>query len=154
VRFLVRSISTAVLAALLALPLGATVEAQEDLQAKLVGIEKSLWEGWKNKDAKPFEKNIAEDSVTINVQGISSGKAQIIKDITTSDCTVKSFSLADVAVRRLGKDAALLTYKAAQDATCRGQKIPAEVYVSAVYVNHDGTWKSTTYQETPVPAVK
>lgn len=153
-RFLSGLLSTAVLAALLAFPLSATVSAQEDLKAKLVAIEKSLWEGWKNKDAKPFEKNIAEDSVTINVQGISSGKAQIIKDITTSDCDVKSFSLADVVVHHLAKDAAMLTYKAAQDATCKGQKVPGEVYVSAVYVNKDGSWKSTSYQETPVPAIK
>jgi hypothetical protein len=155
VRFLSGLMSTAVLTALLAFPASATVWAQEDLQVKLVSIEESLWEGWKNKDAKPFEKSVADDSVNINVEGITSGKAKLIKDITTSDCDVRSFSLADVAVHRLGKNSAMLTCKAAQDATCKGQKVAAEVYVSAVYVNQDGTWKSVSYQETPaIPATK
>ena len=150
----VRLISSAMLLALLAFPLSPMAGAQEDLQGKLLAIEKSLWEGWKNKDAKPFEKHIADDSMNITVMGMTSGKAQIIKDMTTSDCNVKSFALTDAKVHRLGKDSAMLTYKASQDAICKGQKIPAEVFASAVYVNHEGTWKSTTYQETPAPASK
>ena len=42
------SISTALVAALVAFPPAGTVSAQENLEAKLVTIEKSLWEGWKN----------------------------------------------------------------------------------------------------------
>ena len=150
----VRWVSFALPVALLAFPLSTMVAAQEDLQGKLLAIEKSLWEGWKNKDPKPFEKHVAEDVVNITVQGMSSGKAQVVKDITTSDCDVKSFTLADVKLHRLGKEAAMLTYKASQDAVCRGQKIPAEVLASAVYVNHGGEWKSTTYQETVAPPSK
>jgi hypothetical protein len=154
VRFLIRLVSSAVVVALLALATGPTVGAQEDLQGKLLTIEKSLWEGWKNKDGKPFEKHLAEDVVNITVQGISSGKAQIVKDITTSDCDVKGFTLAEPKLHHLGKEAAMITYKASQDAVCGGQKIPAEVYVSAVYVNQGGEWKSRSYQETAAPAAK
>jgi len=150
------SLLTAIaLGTLFVLPHGAIVSAQDDdLQGKLVAIEKQLWEGWKNKDAKPFEENIATDTVAINAQGITSGKAQVIKDITGSDCDVKSFSLSDVKLRRLGKDAAMLTYKAKQDATCGGEKIPAEVVVSSTYVNESGTWRATSYHESPVAPAK
>jgi len=150
------SLLTAIaLGTLFVLPHGAIVSAQDDdLQGKLVAIEKQLWEGWKNKDAKPFEENIATDTVAINAQGITSGKAQVIKDITGSDCDVKSFSLSDVKLRRLGKDAAMLTYKAKQDATCGGEKIPAEVVVSSTYVNENGAWRAASYHESPVAPAK
>ena len=150
VRFTSVSISTALVAALVAFPLAGTVSAQENLEAKLVTIEKSLWEGWKNKDAKPFEKDLTADSVNITATGITMGKAQIIKDTTSSDCKVTSYSLTDVKVHQLSKDAALLTYKASQDAVCKGKKIPDEVYASAVYVNQNGAWKAASYHETPV----
>lgn len=150
-----RSIATFVSASVLAMPFvlapSATVSAQEDLQSKLVTIEKKLWEGWKNRDAKPFEEHVTKDTVSINAQGITSGKAQVIKDITSSDCDVKGFSLSDVQVHPLGKDSALLTYKAAQDAICKGQKIPAQVLVSSTYVNEGGVWREASYRETPVP---
>jgi len=145
-------ISACALGMLFVLPQDAIVSAQEDLQGKLVAIEKKLWDGWKNKDTKPFEEHMSKDSVAINAQGITSGKEQVIKEITTSDCDVKSFSLSEVKLQHLGKDAAMLTYKAAQDATCRGEKIPAEVLVSSTYVNEKGVWRAASYHETPVPA--
>jgi hypothetical protein len=128
----------------------ATVSAQEDLEGTLVTIEKSLWEAWKNKDAKPFEEHITKESVNITAMGITSGKAALIDEITNSDCDVKSYSLSDVKLHRLGKDAAMLTYKAAQDATCAGEKIPAEVLVSSTYVKEADAWRAASYQETPV----
>ena len=148
------SMAAIALGMLFVLPQAAIVSAQDDLEGKLVAIEKQLWEGWKNKDAKPFEENIASDTVAINAQGITSGKAQVIKDITGSDCDVKSFSLSDVKLRRLGKDAAMLTYKAKQDATCGGEKIPAEVVVSSTYVNENGAWRAASYHESPVAPAK
>jgi hypothetical protein len=128
----------------------ARVSAQEDLEAKLVTIEKSLWEAWKNKDAKPFEEHITKDSVNITAMGITSGKAALIDEITNSDCVVKSYSLSDVKLHRLGKDTALLTYRAAQDATCGGVKIPGEVAVSSTYVNEAGAWRAASYHESPL----
>ena len=149
-RFTSVSISTALVAALVVFPLAGTVSAQESLDAKLATIEKSLWEGWKNGDAKPFETGLTADSINITATGITMGKAQIIKDITSGDCKVASYSLADVKAHQLTKDSAMLTYKASQDAVCRGKKIPDEVYVSAVYVNQNGAWKAASYHETPV----
>ena len=144
-------VSACALAMLFVVAPGATVSAQEELQSKLVTIEKKLWEGWKAKDAKVFEEHVTKDTVNINAQGITSGKAQIIKDITSSDCAVKSYSLTDFQVHPLGKDAALLTYKAAQDATCMGEKIPDRVLVSSTYVNENGVWRAASYHESPVP---
>ena len=149
-RFTSVSISTALVAALVAFPLAGTVSAQENLEAKLVTIEKSLWEGWKNGDAKPFEKDLTADSMNISATGITTGKAQVIKDMMSAHCKVTSYSLADVKLHQLSKDSAMLTYKASQDAVCDGKKIPDEVYASSVYVNQNGAWKAASYHETPV----
>lgn len=122
--------------------------AFEDLQGELTAIEKSLWEAWKNHDAKPFEKYLAEGRINVSSAGISSDKAAQIKEIAGSDCQVRSYSFSDWAVRRLGRDAALLVYKASVDAICGGEKIPAQAYVSSIYVKDGGQWRNACYHET------
>lgn len=43
-----------------------------------------------------------------------------------------------------------MTYKAKQDTTCGGNKVPAEVVASSVYVNKGGKWLAASHQESPV----
>jgi ketosteroid isomerase-like protein len=41
----------------------------------------------------------------------------------------------------VGKDAALITYKATVDGTCGGQQLPTNSRAAAIYVRDDGKWK-------------
>ena len=124
--------------------------AEDETQAKVVAIEKALWEGWKNKDAKPFEEHVTDDNFSINPLGLTAGKANQIKMIAGSDCDVKGYSLSDIKTYSLGKDAVLLSYKATQDAICGGMKIPPTILVTSTYVNQDGAWKAASYHESPL----
>jgi hypothetical protein len=56
------------------------------VQAALVAKEKSLWEAFKKKDAKPFERNLSADSLQIDVSGLAT-KADAVKGL--ADCDVK-----------------------------------------------------------------
>jgi hypothetical protein len=62
---------------------------------------------------------------------------------------VKTFSLSDWKLSMAGKDTAILTYKASQDAVCDGNKLAAEVYSGTVYVKKGDKWLAASYQETP-----
>jgi len=46
----------------------------------------------------------------------------------------------------------LLTYKASQDATCGGTKIPPTILVTSTYVRKDGAWKASSYHESALMA--
>ena len=71
-----------------------------------------------------------------------------IADVSSHNCQMKEFELSDSNLRQVSPDVAILTYTATQDTTCGGQKMPAKVYSTAVYVRQDGKWRSTSYQET------
>ena len=148
-RLLILTAFTLPVLCLFVLPNG-TVSAEEDLESTLVTINKSLWEGWKNRDAEPFKVHLADSSMVITAQGMTSGKAQVINDMVSESCDVRNYSLSDMEVHRITSDTALLSYKASQDATCDGNKISARVLVSSVYVNRDGKWMAVCYHESPV----
>ena len=140
--------------------LGATLLAQvqgsksaekgksNDTEQKLSQMEKDLWEAWKNHDVEPFKKAMAPQSVNVSSGGVA-GTEQAIKDLGNSDCRVSNYSLADTKFTWFDKNTVLMTYKADQDATCKGQKVPATVWASSLWVNKDKQWKAAFHQETP-----
>jgi hypothetical protein len=126
----------------------AKMSANAATEQKLVDMEKSLWEAWKNHDSAPFQKMLSADSVNVNPMGVS-GTEQAVKDAAASDCKVNSYSVEDPKATWVDKDAVLLTYKATQDAVCSSQKIPDTVWCSSLWVKKGNEWKAAFHQETP-----
>ncbi len=120
-------------------------QADED---KIVQMEKDLWEAWKKHDANAFKQNLPAESVNVGAQGVE-GTDKIVEEIGKSDCQVNNYSLENTKVNWLDKNTALLTYKANQDATCGGQKIPPAVWASSLWVKRGGKWQAYFHQETP-----
>ena len=124
--------------------------SNDKLQADLVTKEKALWDAWGKKDGKPFEESMNPDTVGVDaVNGISIGRDTAVKQITTHNCEVKSYNLSDEKVTPIDKDAVILTYKADQDVTCGGQKMPSTVYASSIWKKQSGKWWAAFHQETP-----
>jgi Domain of unknown function (DUF4440) len=122
--------------------------SKAQIRGRIIATEKKLWEAWKNKDAKPFKANLAADSVMIGERGVA-GKADIVKEMASMPCEVKSFELSDFKATFLNSGTVLLTYKGVADGTCAGTALPA-VWASSVYVNRGGRWLAASHQETPV----
>ena len=122
--------------------------SKAQIRGRIIATEKKLWEAWKNKDAKPFKANLAADSVMIGERGVA-GKADIVKEMGSMPCEVRSFELSDFKTTFLNSGTVLLTYKGVADGTCAGTAIPA-VWASSVYVNRGGRWLAASHQETPV----
>jgi len=114
-------------------------------EAEIIALEKKGWEAWKNKSPEWYRANTTDEVIAINSGGVS-GKAQMIKDLST--CDVKSFALDDFKFAMLDKDAALLTYTATQDGICGGEKIPSRVRSTVNYVRRAGRWLEAMYMET------
>ncbi|HKK07728.1 MAG TPA: nuclear transport factor 2 family protein [Gemmatimonadota bacterium] len=145
----VRILALAALGCAAALRAPAPVAAQQDLTATLSGIEKTLWQAWKDHDPAPFQKYLADDALNVSQTGIEVGKAGYVASLADNGCDVKGFSFSDWAAHPVTDDVAILTYRATQDASCGGQAMPAAVIVSSVYVRKAGTWMSAAYHETP-----
>jgi len=56
--------------------------------------------------------------------------------------------IGDVAVTLLGPDAAMRTFAAKLTGSFQGKPIPADVFVSEVWVKRDGAWQEKFYQVT------
>ena len=90
-----------------------TISKAAKLEAKIIALEKSGWNAWKNKDAEWFKTNTTMEFLSINSDGISD-KAQVVKS-TPIDCNVNSFSLDNFKFVMLNEHVVLLTYIAIQD---------------------------------------
>ena len=95
-----------------------------DLEQKLTSMEKQQWEAWKNHDMT--HNSITDDVVFVSENGIMQGRDKLDDMMTKTPCDVKSYSLDDMKVNWVDKDAALLTYKDDVDGTCGGQRLPPE----------------------------
>ena len=140
-----RMSSIASLAALLLLaaaPLAA--QGSEDVKQ----LEKSMWEAWSKKDLATFEKRLSDDHWNVTAGGIVAGKAANLARMKEAPCEVRSFELGDMSVQKLGTEAALVAYEADQDATCGGEKLPAHIYVTALWKKAGGNWVNASYHET------
>ncbi len=116
------------------------------LQHELTEMETMLWDAWKNKDIKPFETNLAADSVMVGDMGVG-GKGSIAQDI--KGCDIKSFKLSDWKMTKINTSAALLIYKGWQDGSCGGTTLPANVWASSIWVKRKDVWVAVFHQETP-----
>ena len=120
---------------------------QAQLLKQLSEMETALWTAWKNKDAKPFETHLSDDSVLVGEGGVSA-KKNIPSEITNAPCDVKSFTLSDWKLTKYGTNYALLTYKGAAEGTCGGQPIPT-TWSSSLWVKRKDIWQAAFHQETP-----
>ena len=85
----------------------------------------------------------AGDLSFINIFGTHlATKADALKDWSGAGCDVKSIGLTDAAATMISPTVGILTFKAAADGTCFGQKV-GRVWGSSVYVKHGNTWKWT-----------
>jgi len=117
------------------------------LMKELSEMETALWNAWKNKDAKPFETHLSSDSVMVGEMGVGA-KNDVVKMMASMPCDVKSYTLTDWKLTKLGASTALITYKGAAEGTCGGQPIPT-TWSSSLWVKRKGTWQAAFHQETP-----
>jgi hypothetical protein len=122
--------------------------SKAQIRSRIIATEKKLWEAWKNKDAQPFKANLSADSVMIGENGVT-GKNDVVKEMASMPCEVKSYELSDFKATFLNSGTVLLTYKGVAVGTCAGTAIPT-VWASSVYVNRGGRWLAASHQETPV----
>lgn len=123
-------------------------QSKDAVEKALQGKEQAGWQAWKDKDTKAFDEMLPDSSINIVGGSIENGKSNIMKDMAAANCAVASFGLSDFTYIWLDKDTVLMTYKASQDGTCSGNKIPPKVIASSIWQKQGGKWVSPFHQET------
>ena len=123
---------------------GGSATVDNNLEAMLIAREKEVWELIKKKDAQGFASYLAEDQLYVNSQGVHS-KAESVKGVAaegTSDLT-----LDDWKVIMVGKDVAIVTYRATPKAVACGPE-PAVERNTTVWAKRGGKWLAVFHQDT------
>lgn len=119
----------------------------------LLALDKQAYEAWMKKDGKFFEGFLADNFVILAANG-RRNKAGEIKEITESKCDINSISFSDDQMTSLGADVVLMTFKAAIDGTCDGQKVPAAEWAATIFVRNGDKWMAAFHAGTPIPDPK
>ncbi len=116
------------------------------LEAQIVALEKRGWEAIKNKDYANAASLQAEDYQEIDMDGLRN-KVQALQ--YARNLVLTDYAMSDVKLTMLAKDVALLTYKATETGTFKGQPLsPKPFYFGTLYMNRHGKWLAVFLQET------
>jgi hypothetical protein len=125
-----------------------------DIAAKLEANERMINDAVKGKDAKMFMDMVDKDGWSADMTGFQpvSAMPEMIKDID-----VKSYTIDNVKVLMIDRDAYIVTYNWTGEAMYKGQPYPpGPFYCATVWKKKGDDWKAVYHQETmamqPPPA--
>ena len=104
----------------------------------LIAAEKKCWQDIKDKKFDDFKKVFASDFKGVYADGINNLDKEMdgVKKID-----LKSFTLGDIEVTMIGKDAALLTYSVTGEMTQDGNSASAKMNAASVWKKEGNDWK-------------
>jgi hypothetical protein len=121
------------------------------IQLELVRTETGFFEAWKTNDQAYFREHMPENGIFWGENGTFSRDRQLAEQQTSAkSCTVEGYGLSDFGALPIATGAYLLTYKADQYATCNGEKVPAHINGSSIYVFKSGRWQAIYRAEVPL----
>jgi hypothetical protein len=119
------------------------------LEEQIVALEKQIWEAIKKKDWAALSSFLTENLRQVSDTGLAE-KSEVIKELK-ANYTLMDYTLQEVRVVELSREAALITYKAVENASHKGQGWKSQAaYHSSIWVQRDGQWQTVLHQVTPV----
>jgi hypothetical protein len=118
---------------------------------QLIDLEKEYWEAIKNRDKATVMRLTDDNCIVVGPQGVGELEkktlAQMLDD-PVYDLEQYSFDTADIHVRALSDDAAIVAYKVSERLVVGGKPMSVEAFDSSVWVRRDGGWVCTLHTET------
>jgi hypothetical protein len=105
---------------------------------KIAAAEKNAWQVIKDKNFGAFEKLLAADFRGVYADGINS-KTKEVAEVRTLD--FKSFTLGEMDVVFLDKDAAMVTYPVTIEGTQNGKDISGKMNAASVWKKEGSDWR-------------
>lgn len=109
--------------------------------------ENELANAEKSHDKAVFQKLLSDDLIFIAFNGWVFNKSQLLSKEQYID--VAHYQPANMKVRTIGNEAAVVTYDLNVNAKLGGRDLPSKQYVSSVWVKSNGGWQLLLHQSTP-----
>jgi hypothetical protein len=135
---------------MLAVLLLAAAAAPSTTEKTLIDLETRSWAAWQKMDAGFWDRFLSDDHIEINGYVGAVGKKAVLDGIRSKACHVASYKVDHFTFRQLDSGTAVLVYRAEQDTTCGGIKVPSPVWATSVYQLRGGRWQNVVYEHTPV----
>ncbi len=126
------------------------VRRKKEFEEMIVAEEKQAWEEEKKQNADYFRETMTDQFVAAEPDGKRYTKADVLPLIPT--VKMSSFELTDFQLIRAGRDAAVVTYRAAVHEASEGKETTTNVLATTVWVRRGKEWKMTFHQKTLAPA--
>jgi hypothetical protein len=104
----------------------------------LIAVEKNAWQNIKDKKFDDFKKVFSADFRGVYGSGINK-LDQEMTEVKTLD--LKSYTLGDIDVVMIGKDAALLTYSVTVEGTEGGKDASGKMNAASVWKKEGSDWR-------------
>ena len=123
--------------------------AETKLKDMLESNVRAEWDAFKKKDKKAYSDLLADDFVAVEDDGEGErNKIHAVNEINASN--IYNYSLAFFKLVPLAPDVAFVRYEITMEFPPKAQIRYSRVYVSELWLKHDGQWKERHHQETRV----
>ena len=113
----------------------------DSVTRELAAIERSVWEGWMNRDAAKLDSLTARELAFVNIfGGYFKHRSDTLKNWTENPCEIKSVDVTDATSVSVTDDTAILMHKGTANGTCFGQKVDP-ILGTSIYVRDGSAWK-------------
>jgi hypothetical protein len=118
--------------------------------SQLTTLEKQVLDAWKNQNGGTLQRLLRDDYIQLSGSGPERmTKTDVLKALPRA--RIADYTLEDVRLLPLSRDAALLTYKLQLKGLPEEQGLFAnQAYVASVWVREDAAWLSVFRQWTPL----
>ena len=123
--------------------------AETKLKDMLESNVRAEWDAFKKKDKKAYSDLLADDFEGVENDGEGTrNKTHAVNEIDASN--IYNYSLAFFKLVPLAPDVAFVRYEITMEFPPKAQIRYSRVYVSELWLKHDGQWKERHHQETRV----
>jgi hypothetical protein len=130
-------------------PTASAVQVDPKLKEIFQSKIQAEWQAIKNKDKKAYGELLADDYQGVEADGKGERtKSQAINELAAGN--IFNYTLWGFKVTPLAPDAALVVYESTMQFPPTAQLRYSRIYISEIWVQHDGQWKELHYQETHV----
>ncbi len=118
---------------------------------ELAAIERSVWEGWMNRDGKKLDSLTARELAFVNIfGGYFTTRADTLKNWSENPCEIKSVDVADAGSVSVTADTSILIHRGTANGTCFGQEV-GPILGTSIYVKDGSEWKLAFTMNMPAP---
>jgi hypothetical protein len=126
----------------------ASMNGDPATEANLQKMETELSQAQVAHDTAPFTKYLDDNIVALGPGWKASGKAEVLEDIKSTECTVTNPTLSGFSYKWLTPDIVLVSYMENYTSTCKGKTTPKAEHDSSLWQRKNGQWVSVFHQAT------